>query len=200
MKTNFYVDSDFDRICYRGDVDNNKKHITMIAATDRQGGIGFENTMPWQIREDFSHFKAMTMGHPVIMGRKTYESLPLDKESGIRLLPGRTNVVVSRDPEFRANLPTHPLLIASDSLDTAIANAGEQQIFIIGGQSIYEQAMSLVDDVLLTWVEGEFKADAFFPLEQLKEQMRILDSTGRLAAQVKSSPEFSFYIYVRKEG
>ncbi len=124
--------------------------------------IGKDNQMPWHISDDLKRFKALTMGHPVIMGRKTYESILgyLKKP-----LPGRENIVVSRGGFDN----THGVSVFSDILD-AIAlgktNASLQEmaeIFIIGGAQIYEQSIDLADRLYLTQVHRDVEGDAFFP-------------------------------------
>ncbi|MDB6176652.1 dihydrofolate reductase [Paracoccus sp. Z330] len=129
--------------------------LTLIAAQDRNGAIGRDNTIPWHIPEDFAYFKAQTTGGAVIMGRKTWDSLPK------RPLPNRLNIVVSRQP-----LDLGPE-IAVVELDGAISHAesrGYKNIYCIGGEQIYRQMLCRADRILLSTVETEIQdADAFFP-------------------------------------
>ena len=142
--------------------------IAIIAAVGRNRAIGRDNRLPWSIPEDLAHFKKLTMGHPVIMGRKTYESLPHGA------LPGRRNIVVSK------TLSLLPDAEVYDSLELAIeacanrqegasapsSKTGEAPIpFIIGGASIYQQALPMATQLFLTLVEDcPADADAFFPI------------------------------------
>lgn len=131
--------------------------VYIIAAVSENRVIGKDNRTPWRIPEDLKHFKELTLGHPVIMGRNTYESLG-------KPLPQRANIVVTRDEDFRA-----PGCFVYHTLEEAIEAAPlyeiyrGQSIFIIGGAQIYEQAVSKADRLFLTLVEGEFEGDAFFP-------------------------------------
>lgn len=128
--------------------------LSIIAAMGRNRAIGFKNTLPWRLPADLQRFKQLTLGHHIIMGRKTYESIG-------RPLPGRTSIIITRQPDFQAE----GCLIAH-SLDEAIDLAksrDEQEAFIIGGAEIYAQALSSADRMYLTLVEAEPEADAFFP-------------------------------------
>jgi len=129
--------------------------ISIIAAMDSKRGIGKNNGLMWHIPEELPRFKKITMGHPIIMGRKTFESLP-------RALPGRANIVITQNPDFKAE---NCKIV--NSLDRAIKVAkkepGSEEIFIIGGGQIFEQSISEADRLYLTLVEGDFGADTFFP-------------------------------------
>ena len=128
--------------------------ISIIAAMGRNRAIGYKNTLPWRLPADLQRFKQLTLGHHILMGRKTYESIG-------RPLPGRTSIIITRQPNFQAE----GCLIAH-SLDEAITLAqsrGEQEVFIIGGAEIYAQALSIADRMYLTLVDAEPEADAFFP-------------------------------------
>lgn len=126
--------------------------ISIIAAVARGGIIGSGNQMPWHIGEDLRRFKAVTLGHPVVMGRKTFESLG-------RPLPGRTNVVITRNAAYAAEGCT-----VVDSLEKALVLfPPEEEVFVIGGGEIYRQAIGLADRLYLTWVEADFDGDTRFP-------------------------------------
>mgnify|MGYP002760349732 FL=1 len=125
--------------------------ITMIAAVSENNVIGSDGGIPWDIPEDMKHFRELTTGKTVIMGRKTYESLPEDYTP----LPGRQNIVLSRsDPDIEAEVV--------ESLEEAYRKS-ENQIFIIGGESVYSQAMKDADRLEITRVHREMDGDAFFP-------------------------------------
>jgi dihydrofolate reductase len=125
--------------------------LTIIVATDKQGGIGIDNQLPWHLPEDLAHFKRTTSGHAIIMGRKTFESIG-------RALPNRRNIVVSRDPGW-----THAGVECVNSLEAARAAVSADDAFIIGGAQIYQQALSLADRLIVTEIQQEFSCDAFFP-------------------------------------
>jgi dihydrofolate reductase len=129
--------------------------ISAIVATDRKGTIGKAGEIPWYLPADFKFFKRTTMGHPIIMGRKTFESIG-------RPLPKRTNIVLTRDAFFVGTG-----IVVMHSLEEALAHSACQeaeQVFIIGGGEIYRQAMPFVDRVYLTTVDTEIEdGDAFFP-------------------------------------
>ncbi len=136
--------------------------ISIIAAIGKNRELGKDNKLLWHIPEDFKRFKDLTSGHVVIMGRKTYESLP----EKFRPLPNRINIVVTRNPNFT----TINQLIVVGSIEEAIESAkakiqnSDNEIFIIGGASIYEQGIKYADKLYLTLVEKEYPdADTFFP-------------------------------------
>jgi len=129
-------------------------HITAIAALSRNRVIGDGNRIPWHIPEDFKHFKRTTMGHPIIMGRKTFESL------GAKPLPGRAHFIITRTPQNALENVTFV-----PSLEDAIkhASALDDEIFICGGAQIYAAAMPLCTRMILTHIEQDFPGDTFFP-------------------------------------
>ena len=126
--------------------------LSLIAALAQNRVIGIENRLPWKLPEDLAHFKALTLGHPILMGRKTFESLG-------RPLPGRRNIVITRNPDFQA--------VGSEiavSIADAIALCAEaDEIFFIGGAALYEQVLPLVDRLYLTEVYTHAQGDAWFP-------------------------------------
>ena len=129
--------------------------VSIIVALDDKLGIGVKNRMLWHLKKDFAHFKAVTMNHPIIMGRKTHESIG-------RALPGRTNIVITRDKNY-STPGCHVVNSLEAALKTAKAEAGE--IFIIGGGEIFKQALeqNVVDKLYVTKVKGDFNAEIFFP-------------------------------------
>jgi len=125
---------------------------SLIVAVARNRVIGHTNGLPWRLPADLAHFKRLTMGHPVIMGRLTYESIG-------KPLPGRKNIVVTRTPGFQA-----PGCLVVDSLDDAYHEAGEaDEVFVIGGGQLYAAALPAADRIYLTEVESEIEGDTFFP-------------------------------------
>ncbi|MET3134215.1 dihydrofolate reductase [Oxalobacteraceae bacterium GrIS 1.11] len=125
--------------------------LTIIVATDPRGGIGINNSMPWRLPEDMAHFKSLTSGHPVIMGRKTFDSIG-------KPLPNRRNIVITGNPDWH-----HEGAEAVASLDAAVALAGTAPAFIIGGSQIYAQAMAIADQLIITEIARDYACDAFFP-------------------------------------
>ena len=126
--------------------------ISIIAAMDRNRLIGNKNQLPWHLPADFAHFKSVTMGKPIIMGRKTFESIG-------KPLPGRTNIVLSRnrDTQFEG-------VTCVSHFDEAVsAVKDEDEIMVIGGSAIYEMLLPKVDRMYITYVDAEFEGDAWFP-------------------------------------
>lgn len=130
--------------------------LALIAAVARRNAIGRRNELLWHESADQKHFRAVTLGCPVIMGRRTWESLP----ARFRPLPGRLNLVVTRDPAWRADGA-----IAAGSLDEALTRAGDAaKVFVIGGAQLYALALPRADQLVLTEVDADFPdADTFFP-------------------------------------
>ena len=126
-------------------------HLTIIVATDTQRGIGINNQLPWRLPEDLAFFKRTTSGHPIIMGRKTFDSIG-------RPLPNRRNIVITRNAEWR-----HEGVEAVTSLDAAARLVGDTEAFIIGGAQIYVEALPLTDRLIVTEIDKTFNCDAFFP-------------------------------------
>ena len=126
--------------------------ISIIVAIAKNGVIGDKNTLLWHLREDMIHFRTITSGHPVVMGRKTYDSIG-------RPLPKRTNVVITRDTELQIEGCTmaHSLTEAVEMFDSS------EEVFILGGAQIYNQAMPLADRLYLTIIDKEYEGDSSFP-------------------------------------
>lgn len=131
-----------------------KPVLTVIAAVARNGVIGIDNRLPWHLPADLMHFKALTLNHAVIMGRKTWESLP----AKFRPLPGRRNIVVTRNRAYSADGAA-----IADSLPAAIAAVGSGEAFVIGGAELYSAALPLADCLQLTEIDAAFEGDTRFP-------------------------------------
>jgi dihydrofolate reductase len=125
--------------------------LTLVVAIDAQRGIGVRNTLPWRLPEDLAHFKRVTTGHPIIMGRKTFDSIG-------RPLPNRRNIVVTRNPAWR-----HDGVDAVTSLADAIALAGGEDACIIGGAQIFGESLGIADQLIVTEIGHTFECDTFFP-------------------------------------
>jgi dihydrofolate reductase len=135
-----------------------EEKISVIAAIGRDRAIGKDNALLWRIPDDLKRFKQLTDGHPVIMGRKTWESLP----EKFRPLPGRANIVITRDSEYEA-----PGAVLAQSFPEALSLArdaeGSEEIFAIGGQWVYECALPFASRLYLTVIDDQKEGDAFFP-------------------------------------
>ena len=126
--------------------------IYLVAAVAANGIIGIQGRLPWHLPGELAHFKKLTMGHPVIMGRRTWESIG-------KPLPGRENIVVTRAPGYEA-----PGAHVAASLEAALAFcAGESVAFVIGGGELYETALPLADGLVLTEIRRDYEGDALFP-------------------------------------
>ncbi|HRN96157.1 MAG TPA: dihydrofolate reductase [Candidatus Levybacteria bacterium] len=144
--------------------------ISLIAAISENKVIGRDNALPWHISEDLKRFKAITKGHPVIMGRKTYESIG-------RLLPNRTNIIITRDKDYKVNEA-----ITVSSIESAIEEAkkvDQEEIFIIGGGQIFEQVIEIADKLYLTIVHTSIDGDVYFPdYSEFTEEIYKKDSSN----------------------
>lgn len=125
--------------------------LTIVVAIDANRGIGINNNLPWRLPEDLAHFKRTTMGHPVIMGRKTFDSIG-------RPLPNRRNIVITRNADWK-----HDGVESVDSLDAAIALVGDTPACIIGGGQIFAEALLRCERMVVTEIDKTFDCDAFFP-------------------------------------
>lgn len=148
--------------------------ISLIVAMDLSGGIGKKGALPWRLSADLKRFKALTMGHYMIMGRKTYDSIG-------RPLPGRTTLVITRNPQYQPVAGDNPApdLIVSFSLDEALATArfsGESEVFVIGGGEIFELALPKAERIYLTRVQARLDCDTFFPELNLADWRLLAES------------------------
>jgi dihydrofolate reductase len=138
--------------------------ISIITAMDQERGIGIENQMPWHLPLDLKRFKKITLGHYLILGRKTFQSIG-------KPLPGRQMIILSRNPAFTAK-GCEVSGSFSEALQIAEA-AGEQEVFVVGGGEIYQEALTLVDRLYLTTVDTVAEADTYFPPLDLKAWSEI---------------------------
>lgn len=137
--------------------------LSIIVAVDENNAIGKNNSLLWHISEDLKYFKSVTTGHPVIMGRKTFESIG-------RALPNRTNIIITRNSVFKAEG-----CIIANSLEEAINYAKQisDEYFVIGGGTIYKEAMEKAGTIYLTEVHHKYEADTFFPAIDKKKWKEI---------------------------
>ncbi|NEM97316.1 dihydrofolate reductase [Pontibacter burrus] len=160
--------------------------IAIVVAVAENNVIGKDNQLIWHLPADMRFFKNLTMGHPIVMGRKTYESIG-------KPLPGRTTVIITRQHDFEA-----PGCIVVNSIDEAITQAQtiDQDVYIIGGAEIYKQALNKVDTIYLTQVHHAFEGDTFFP--------EIVESQWEVTSEEKHEPDeknkysYSFVTLKRK--
>ncbi|TFZ05824.1 dihydrofolate reductase [Ramlibacter henchirensis] len=159
--------------------------LGLIYARSRNGVIGKDNQLPWRLPEDMAHFKAVTMGCPVLMGRKTWDSLP----PRFRPLPGRRNIVITRQPRWSA-----PGAERAESLEQAIALcANEAQVWVTGGAEIYRLALPIAQRVEVTLVDGDFEGDAYAP-----ELGRDWAEATRQDHVSAAGQRYSFITYLRR--
>ncbi|MGI4849434.1 MAG: dihydrofolate reductase [Janthinobacterium lividum] len=160
--------------------------LTIIVATDRQRGIGVANTLPWRLPEDMAYFKRTTTGHPVIMGRKTFDSIG-------RALPNRRNIVITRNSAWSFDgVETAP------SLEAAANMVGAKEAFLIGGAQIYAAALplALTRRLLVTEIDAGFDCDAFFPAIDSLQWKEVQRETHH---SDQAGFDYSFVCYERRQ-
>ena len=160
--------------------------ISLIAAVASNRAIGKDNQLLWQLPEDMRYFRETTRGKTVIMGRRTWESLP----ARFRPLPERHNIVVTRDPNYVAEGAT----IAHSLPDAIAAIGGDAEVFVIGGAELYRQSLPLAQRLYLTEIAQAFAGDVFFPEIQSAEWRETSRTEQRGAAGL----DFAFVIYQRR--
>ncbi|WP_039916992.1 dihydrofolate reductase [Cellvibrio mixtus] len=165
--------------------------LAIIVAAARNGTIGRNNQLPWHLPQDLKYFKSVTLGKPVIMGRKTYESIG-------RPLPGRTNIVITRQPDWQAVagvVVVSSLEQAIAAAENVVAGAADAEAMIIGGAEIYQLALGRADRVYLTQIEVDIDGDASFPSLSPALWQRTSAVTGDPAAELPHT----FCVYERHE-
>ncbi|MED3572073.1 dihydrofolate reductase [Cytobacillus praedii] len=160
--------------------------ISLMWAMDNNHVIGYNNQLPWHLPEDLKFFKRTTMGHPIAMGRKTWDSIG-------RPLPGRDNIVITRNPEFLCEGCT-VLNSVEALLEFSQQNADE--IFVIGGAEIFKLILPYADKLYLTRIYDEFKGDTFFPELNMEEWSLLSREQG--IKDEKNPYDYEFMIYERK--
>ena len=157
--------------------------LTLVVAIDAQRGIGIDNKLPWHLPEDLAHFKRVTLGQPIIMGRKTFDSIG-------RPLPGRRNIVVTRNAAW-----SHAGVDAVTSLEAAIALTEDEPASIIGGAQIFASSMDIAERMIVTEIDHSFDCDTFFPpidrdiWAETAREVHYSDANGY---------DFAFVTYARK--
>ena len=160
--------------------------VSIIVATAEDNVIGKDNQLIWHLPADLKHFKQLTMGHPILMGRKTYESIG-------KPLPGRTSIIITRQEDFQAEG-----CIVVHSVQEAIAKAKEldDQVYIIGGAEIYKQALPLTDCIELTKIHHHFEGDTYFP--EIKESEWEVVAEENHTPDEKNKYNYTFLTLKRK--
>jgi len=158
--------------------------ISLIAALAQNGVIGLDNRLPWHLPADLKRFKALTMGHSLVMGRKTFESIG-------RPLPGRSILVVSRNPDYAP-----PGVRVVHSVDEALAGAGDEEVFVAGGGEIFRQTIGRAGRIYLTRIGKEFPGDTFFPAVD-ETGWRLLEKEDHQATE-ETPFAYSFEVWERK--
>lgn len=159
-------------------------NLSLIVAVARNRVIGLNNTLPWHLPEDLKRFRALTTGHHIIMGRKTYESLN-------RLLPDRTTIIVTRNQDYQV-----PGALIANSLEQAIdLAANDDEAFLIGGAELYQVGLKLADRLYITEIDAEFTGDAFLPEFALQDWQEVSSE----AAVSAKGLLFRYVTYERKQ-
>jgi dihydrofolate reductase len=161
----------------------NRPRVSLIAAVARNGAIGRANALPWHLPEDLRHFKQVTMGCPVVMGRRTWDSIG-------RALPGRRNVVVTHDRAWHAQGAEGAASLA----DALRLLAGQPRVFVIGGAQLYAHALPEADELVLTEVDADAPADTYFPDWDRSD----FDADAGPWQTAASGPRFRFVTYTRR--
>ncbi len=159
---------------------------SIIVAIELANGIGINNKLPWNVSEDLKHFKALTMGHHIIMGRKTWESIG-------KSLPGRTSIVISHNAAYDA-----PEAMVVSSIDQALEiaeKAGESEVFIIGGGKIFFDAIKSVDRIHLTQIYESYRCDTFFPEIVFGDWLEVSRDSFKNESDIE--PDYDFITYDR---
>ncbi len=157
-------------------------HLTLVVAIDANHGIGIANRLPWHLPEDLAHFKRVTLGRPIVMGRKTFDSIG-------RPLPGRRNIVITRNAAWaHAGVETAP------SLAAAVALLNDERASIIGGAQIFTEAVAIADEMIVTEIAHVYDCDTFFPAID----PTLWQETARQAHST-NGVDYAFVTYTRKQ-
>ena len=162
-------------------------HIEIVVAKARNGVIGRNNALPWRLPEDLAHFKRVTIGHPIVMGRKTWESIG-------RPLPGRRNIVVTRDAAWAAAGAER----AGSFEEALLAGANDERLSIIGGASLYISAIPHTHELIVTEIARDFDGDVFFPTIDSSVWREVSRETHRSSGD--DTFDFAFVRYLRRQG
>jgi dihydrofolate reductase len=160
--------------------------ISLIWAMDENRVIGLHNELPWRLPEDLKFFKSVTMGHPIAMGRKTYESIG-------KPLPGRENIVITRDEAFR---PEGCVIMNSIEELLEYTAQKDDEVFVIGGAEIFKEVLPKADRLYLTMIHEQFEGDTYFPVFDIDKWQ--LETREKGLKDNKNPYDYEFLIYKRK--
>jgi dihydrofolate reductase len=160
--------------------------ISFLVAMDQERTIGKDNDLPWRLPADLAYFKRITMGHPIVMGRKTHESIG-------RVLPGRENIIMTRDKDYTSQGCT---VIHSIEELLHVDKTKDEEIFVIGGAQIFKEAFRIVDRLYITLIADVFEGDTFFP-EFDKSEWEIV-SKEKGVKDEKNPYDYDYLVYERK--
>ncbi|QOY92353.1 dihydrofolate reductase [Massilia sp. UMI-21] len=161
-----------------------KPQLTLVVAFDAQRGIGINNQMPWYLPEDLAHFKRVTIDRPILMGRRTFDSLG-------KPLPKRRNIVITRNPHW-----SHEGAEAAGSLEAAFEMLNGQDASIIGGGQIFAESMAIADRMIVTEIDHVYECDTFFPKIDPNEWTETARDPH---FSEKNGYKYTFVTYIRKE-
>lgn len=159
--------------------------LSIIVAMSKNHVIGRDGKLPWHMPEDFKRFKQITLGHPIIMGRKTFESIG-------HPLPGRQNIVVTHNQNFKVEGTT-----ICHSFDEALEACGERDSFVIGGAEIFAEALPFADKIYLTLIEKNMEGDTFFPENGLENDFDVIERSEPVIS-LKDKIPYRFIVMARK--
>src|SRR5690606_24921973 len=162
--------------------------ISIIVAKAQNNVIGKDNQLVWKLSGDLQHFKKTTLGHHVIMGRKTFESMG-------KPLPGRTSIVITRNPGYQVPTPHHVVHSLEEALEIT-QQKGLEQVFILGGAEIFKLALPLTDEMIITLVYDSHEGDTFVPA--IEDSHRKKASEKKHSKNEKNAYNYSFVTYIKK--
>lgn len=165
--------------------------IIIISAVASNNVIGYNNYIPWHIKEDFLHFKNLTMGYPCLMGDRTYDSLPN------KPLPGRENIVLTLDKEYRTG-PGVPIFYNFETALEYVENSKLDKCFIIGGASIYKQAINIATKLEITRIHQSYAGDTYFP--DINNKWELVSEDNKIALDTNNNinVSLSFQTYIKR--
>ena len=160
--------------------------ISLLVAMDKNRVIGVNNQLPWHLPSDLAYFKRVTMGHPIIMGRKAHDSIG-------RVLPGRENIILTRNSNYSA--PGCTVIYSVDDIKRLNAERKNEELFVIGGAELFNHVLDFSDRLYITLIEDEFDGDTFFP--EINEDEWELVSKEKGVRDEKNPYDYYFLVYDR---
>ncbi|MBG9979992.1 dihydrofolate reductase [Facklamia sp. DSM 111018] len=165
--------------------------ITYVYAQDKRGAIGYNNDLPWYLPNDLKFFKKVTMGHSILMGRKTFESM------NKRLLPGRKTIVMTSDVEYGQDIEG---LKVVNSIDQVIKLANDQELMVIGGAGVFKSLFPYVDRIIRTVIDEEFEADTYMPELDTNQFELVQEQIGKIDEKNKYAHRFEWWERKKENG